>query len=417
MEKEQFDLLVKQVGEQAALKIKEEVGNATKGLISEEKLNDTLAKHNVKAEDIQIEGKSLVEILKEQGAELTATKALVNQPSAKAVSLATAIVDGYKSMLKEGKLTNLKKGQWESIEIKSAATMSTSNIDAVGTSSIPYNLATYESGITGFVRRSPFIAQLMNSGNINKPYVQWTEMVNADGGAAMTAEGGAKSQYDYDLQESSKQVRKITAYTKVTKEMLDDTSFIEAEIRSELIAIIALKLDEQLLSGNDSGENLKGVLSYATAFSAGNFAAAVDKPTWSDVLAVATQQVETALFQPNYIVMHPEDVTKLQMEKDTTGQPVYPMYANLPMTIKGVPIVSNTGVTAGTYLVGDFTKANLRIREGITVNIGLDSDDFTKNLVTILAEMRAVHYVKAQHTTAFVYGTFATDVETIRKSS
>lgn len=335
-------------------------------------------------------------------------------PSTKSVSMATALVDGFKSLSASGKIADLKKGQWESIEVKSATTISTSNIDGVGTNSIPYNLASYEPGITGIVRRNPFIAQLMNSGNINKPYAQWTEMVLGEGGAGMTAEGSDKSQYDFDLQEASAKVKKITAYTKVTKEMLDDVAFIEAEIRNELITIIALKMDEQLLSGDDTSENMKGILEYATDFAAGNFANTVKLAKEADVLRVAIQQVNAANFDANYIVLNGEDVTKMELAKDSTGQYVLPPFTSANgMTVKGIPVVANNGVTAGTFLVGDFTKSNLRTREGITLSVGLDGNDFTKNLVTILAETRAVHFVKSQHTTAFVTGTFSTAIEAI----
>ncbi len=46
----------------------------------------------------------------------------------------------------------------------------------------------------------------------------------------------------------------------------------------------------------------------------------------------------------------------------------------------------------------------------MNIQVGYVNDDFTKNLVTILAEMRAVHYVKSNHYGAFVKGDFATAI-------
>ena len=87
------------------------------------------------------------------------------------------------------------------------------------------------------------------------------------------------------------------------------------------------------------------------------------------------------------------------------------------MMVKGLPVIANTGITAGTYLVGDFNKSYLFMREDAAIQIGWENDDFTKNLVTILAEVRATHFVKSQDYTAFVTGTFADDIEEIRKSA
>jgi hypothetical protein len=55
----------------------------------------------------------------------------------------------------------------------------------------------------------------------------------------------------------------------------------------------------------------------------------------------------------------------------------------------------------------DSTKAAYKIREGVNVSIGYDSDDWVKNLVTIIAEKRHTLVVKSNHAKAFVTGTFA----------
>jgi hypothetical protein len=46
---------------------------------------------------------------------------------------------------------------------------------------------------------------------------------------------------------------------------------------------------------------------------------------------------------------------------------------------------------------------------GISFDIGLDADDFSKNLRTILVEWRGLVIVKNNDRAAFVAGDFATD--------
>jgi hypothetical protein len=70
--------------------------------------------------------------------------------------------------------------------------------------------------------------------------------------------------------------------------------------------------------------------------------------------------------------------------------------------------VENPGVPVGDFYVGDFTKANLRIREEMNVQVGYVNDDFTKNLVTVLCETRAAAFVKSNHYGAIVKGNFTT---------
>jgi HK97 family phage major capsid protein len=57
----------------------------------------------------------------------------------------------------------------------------------------------------------------------------------------------------------------------------------------------------------------------------------------------------------------------------------------------GVPLVPSPAIPQGTVLVGDFTiGAQLFIREGVQVLMSdSDQDDFLRNRVTLLGEMRA----------------------------
>ena len=69
----------------------------------------------------------------------------------------------------------------------------------------------------------------------------------------------------------------------------------------------------------------------------------------------------------------------------------------------------------GDYLVGDLSKVNVKFRDDMNLSVGLDTDDFTKNMITILAEARLVSYVKNNQKLAFVYGDISTDVALILK--
>ena len=291
-----------------------------------------------------------------------------------------------------------------SMTVKAAGTMTRANYSG-GT----VGLSDLEPGFTRVVRRNPFLRQLVNSGTTSSQYVVWVEQANPDPGAAgMTAEGVAKTQTDFDIVERSMEVRKITAYIKVSKEMLADIPFIQSEINNELVELVQLKLDEQILSGAGTGNNMKGILEYAQAFAAiSSLAGQVDDANNFDVLRAAIAQIEVANLMPNYIVLNPADVAAMDLEKATDGHYVMPPFASTNgTTISGLRIIANTGVTAGDFLVGDFTKSNLRMREEINIQVGYENDDFTKNLLTILAEARAVHYVKTNHANAFVTGDF-----------
>lgn len=384
-----------------------------------EKIDQMKTESVTKAEILETMSK--IKDLETKGEEVTALKTSIEEVILRVLDLENKgvpanVAQTLETLLAE-KAEDLKAMKDNSsgsvrIAFKAAGTMALStNV----TGQIPQ--AERETGITRIVRRNPFILELVNVGSIMSNVWEWVEQKNLDGGAAMTAEGAAKSQADFDLVLASATVKKVTAYIKVTKEMLDDVALMRSEIDQELTELINLKIDEQLLSGAGSGNNLTGIITNATAWAAGAFALSIPTPTKWDVLRTAINQVRVNLFEPTYIVMHPTDVTSMELSKDSTGQYIMPPFAAVDGSIvSGIRVVANTGVTIDKFLVGDFNKAGVRFREGLTINVGYENDDFTKNLVTILAEARLVQRVKSNHYGAFVYGDFSDAVTDLTKA-
>jgi len=319
-------------------------------------------------------------------------------------SIGESIANTYEKNL--DKIQELSsKGGVISLEVKAAGTMTINGDYSGGVIA----LTELEQGVTRIVRRAPFLRQIVNAGVTLSKYITYIEQSNPEGGAEMTAEGALKSQADFDLVERQAVTQKITAFIKVSKEMISDLPFMQREINTELMELVALKLDAQILSGDGTGNNLVGILENAIPWAVGSFAGQVAVPNQLDVLRVAIAQIETALFQPNYIVMHPTDVAKFDVTKTTYGEYTQPMiYTDLNgvKRYNGIEIIVNTGIDVDTFLVGDFTKSNLRVREEMNIQVGFVNDDFTKNLFTVLCEARATHYVKTNHYGAFVSGNF-----------
>jgi HK97 family phage major capsid protein len=242
--------------------------------------------------------------------------------------------------------------------------------------------------------------------------IEWVYETAQDGTIDGTAEGAAKDQIDNDFVVTSVALVKRAAYFKVSTEMLDDASFMEGWLRNKLIVRLFLDVDNQALNGNGSAPNMNGILNQATAFAAGTFANTVDNANDVDSLVVAANQIRLANHNGSLtIMMHPSDVAALKLEKLSATDKRYVerlMMVGSTLTMDGIPIIENTNITAGDFLIGDFGKATIVEKSGIDIQVGLDGSDFTKNMRTILAEWRGQLFVQNNDTTAFVKGTFAT---------
>jgi hypothetical protein len=290
---------------------------------------------------------------------------------------------------------------------------------AVGNMSIAGNVtgelpqALLLSGMNAIPSRQVTLLSIVNSGSIQSNLVKWAYQSGKEGAAGQTTEGALKNQIDFDILLGSEDVVKTTAFIKVSDEMIEDIDFIQSEINNELMRELLKAVELGVYSGAGTTNTLHGIRDVATAFAAGSFAATVDNANVVDVLTVAANQIMIAeQGMPNYIMMHPTNVTALKLVKvSATDKRYVERLINVggTYTLDGIPIIPTTLVTVGEYLIGDFTRASVLQRSGVNIEVGLDSDDFTKNLRTIRAEWRGVAFVKNNDRSAFVKGVIATD--------
>lgn len=253
-----------------------------------------------------------------------------------------------------------------------------------------------------------------------KGYVDYVERTNAFGGAT-TAEGsGAFGQSSGSWASAKATVYKLGAYIKASRESLEDVDFIESEIMDLLNNELPQLRESKLLTGSGSSD-IQGLISSGTplaqAFAKPSGLAAVAKANEFDVLRAAILQVQigdggtyTAGFQPNLILLHPSDAANMELVKDDNGQYVLPPFtASNGMVVKGVPVATSLYQTAGTFLVGDFSRAKAYVKRNLEIRMwDQNSTDPIYDLVTFTASMRLAFLVKALDQYAFVYGTFTT---------
>jgi len=117
-------------------------------------------------------------------------------------------------------------------------------------------------------------------------------------------------------------------------------------------------------------------------------------------------------FRATEIVLSPVDATALDLEKGTDGHYIMPPFASADRSvIKGVSVMENTGITSGTFLVGDFTKLHVANRRGLSLQVATENqDDFEKDMITMRLSRRLASYIRTNEIGAFVQGDFASAI-------
>jgi HK97 family phage major capsid protein len=113
--------------------------------------------------------------------------------------------------------------------------------------------------------------------------------------------------------------------------------------------------------------------------------------------------------------VNPIDAANMDLSKsaDDGHYLLPPFVSQNGMLVSGVPVVVDNNIAVGNLLIGDMTKYKISMLEGFTIRWGLDSDDFSKNLITVIGEMRFHQYFSANHTGAFIYDAFSDIVAAI----
>jgi len=278
-------------------------------------------------------------------------------------------------------------------------------------------LSTLEPGVNRIARQVPKLRQIANVGTTISKFVTYIQQT-LQSSATFVAEAGVKNEGELKYQEVSKEVKKVAGLIKVSKEMLEDLNFVRNEINVDLLATLEDQIENGILNGTGVGANLEGLMTIAPTFAAGTFATSVPNANIVDVIRVAVANIQAAKFMPTHVVLNPVDVAKMQLTKTTTGEYTYPIFYVDNLTgepkVAELTCVSTTWMTAGNFLVGDFTKSNIRMREDMNISVGYVNDDFQRNMVSILAEARLVHYVKANDVNAFCKGVIATCITAIK---
>jgi len=268
-----------------------------------------------------------------------------------------------------------------------------------------------EMEVNRISKRQTFIQSLINTATLtNTRTVSWWEQTTTEGGVATRAENATMTQVDYDWTRNEEALKFISGFVKVTNEALGDWGQLEAEIQFELFRDMNLELDDQLLNGDGTGNNLNGIITQATTFAAGAFALAIEGAQEYDVLRVALNQIALNNFFPTVVVLHPDDASQLDLLKISDGRYLLAPFVSADNTvIKGIPIVENQGIATDNFLVMDGSRATAFFRQGITLRIwDQNEDDPIFNRQTMTANVEVLNRIKGNDTGAFITGDFTT---------
>lgn len=249
------------------------------------------------------------------------------------------------------------------------------------------------------------IRDLLAQGRISSNALEYVREEVFTNNADVVAEKAQKPESDITFSKQTANVKTIAHWVQASRQVMDDAPMLQSYVNNRLMYGLALKEEGQLLNGDGTGDNIKGLNKVATAYDTSLNATG---DTRADIIAHAIYQVTESEFSASGIVLNPRDWHNIALLKDNEGRYIFGGPQAFTSNIMwGLPVVPTKAQAAGTFTVGGFDMASqVWDRMNATVEVSRDDrDNFVKNMLTILCEERLAlaHYRPA----AIIKGTFS----------
>lgn len=234
------------------------------------------------------------------------------------------------------------------------------------------------------------VLDVIQFGTTDSDTVEWVEESTYTNAAAETAEGTAAPESALAYTTKTSTVQEITHFIPATKKMLADAGQLRTLIDGRMVYGVRNRLQKQVIAGDATGSNLRGIVNVVGILTQARGADSRADAVHKAITKIRIQAEGEAV--PQYVGLHPTDLETLQLEKNANGDYFLggPGQAGSSRTIWGLVPVVSTHFTTGTPVVGDYSFANVWVREGLSLAASdSHSTFFTERKVAILAAMRA----------------------------
>lgn len=221
--------------------------------------------------------------------------------------------------------------------------------------------------------------------------------------AAETAEAGTYPESALALTQRTSPVQKIATFLPVTDEQLEDVEGIQSYVDNRLTFMLRQRLDLQIVAGNGTPPNLKGLLNVSGIQTQAKGA----DPTPDAVYkAMTLLRTGTGQANPDTIIINPSDWQNIKLLRTADGIYIWGNPADMaPDRLWGMNVALAQVLTAGTIIVLDSSFTELVMRRDIEVQVSNShSTFFIEGKQAIRADVRCAFVVYRPAAVATVTG-------------
>lgn len=242
-------------------------------------------------------------------------------------------------------------------------------------------------------RRAPRLLDLITIATTDTDAVEYSYQSKRVNNAAGVATGGTASQQsEYEWLKETANVKRRAHHIVAPRSQLADAARMRTELETELSGGLLLSTEAQVLGGDGTGENFRGV-----SETVGINVVAKGANTIPDATHMGITAVRIALEDDiTAIGVHPVDYERYVLAKGDDGHYLSGRgpQDSTARTMWGYPAIVSTVFTPGIAVPANWKWAYLWVRSGIELMSGFINQQMIEDMTTINAEYRGAFAVK-----------------------
>jgi HK97 family phage major capsid protein len=276
----------------------------------------------------------------------------------------------------------------KSVQVKAVGDMTLANLTGAQPKEYNFNTVLVPGQLVN-------VADLVGSVNIAGGTYTFPREGAGEGSIAAQTEGSTKSQRDYDFTMVDVNTDFIAGFTRYSKKMANNLPFLTSFIPN------ALRRDYFFAENAAFNTVLAAAATASTEV--------IDDKNKIEMLINEVARLENANFAANGIVVRPSDFYDIMKTQKSTGAgyglPGIVTYEGGVLRINGIPVFKATWLTANKYYVGDWSRVNKVVTQGLSLEFSeQEGTNFVKNNITARIESQTA--LAVEQPAAIIYGDF-----------
>ena len=228
-------------------------------------------------------------------------------------------------------------------------------------------------------------------------YYDWDE-ATITRAAAMVAEGAVFPESTASFVKRTIEIRKVGDTMPVTEEFFEDEMLFAGELERFLEINVKLQEELQIAIGDDTGQNLRGLRTSISNFTAANFAGEVQDASVYDLIVKMSEEITVAggaKYSPDVILANKRVINSMKLKKDGENNYIMPPFVTPDgRMVDGMMVIEANVFPDNQIIVGDRRFATIYAKTGYEMSRGMVGNQYIEDEMTLKIRRRLAFLVR-----------------------